>query len=306
MSEQISSKQNTARLQIILAMAAFGTIGAFVKNIQLPAAEIALYRAVIASVCLFLFMLAGGKLSALPSAKGMLWMLFLSGAAMGFNWILLFEAYRHTSVALSTLSYYFAPTVVIIASAALFREKLTAKQTVCFLASTAGLVLVIGVSGGGGDMTGVLCGLGAALLYAAVVLMNKAAVGVGGVIRTWVQFTSAAVILLPYVFFTCGFHIAELNSAGLFSLLIVGTVHTGIIYCLYFASLAYLKGQQAAILSYIDPVVAVLVSVLWLGESITRMQLAGGGMILFFAAINELRFDRAQAIWKPGAKKEER
>lgn len=295
------SKQNRGRLQIIIAMVTFGTIGAFAKNIPLAPAEIALYRAIIAFFCLSIFLLFRKNGFQLTQIKGKTGRLFLSGVAIGVDWILLFEAYERTSVALATLSYYFAPTVVIIASAIFFKERLTVKQVICFIASTIGLAFVINVNGSGSsDLTGVLYGLGAALFYAAIVMFNKAAGEIDAIVRTWVQLGSAFAVLLPYVLFTSGFHIAELNSGGWFSLLFVGIVHTGIMYCLYFTSLSHLKGQQAAILSYIDPMVAILVSVFWLNEPITLMQLTGGAIILVFTMINELKI----VEWKKSYKRE--
>lgn len=272
-------------------MTAFGTISLFVKNIALASSEIAFWRGLIALAVLFIFMLATKGFSQWRTVKKQLPKLILSGAAMGFNWILLFEAYHYTSVALSTLCYYFAPTVVIIMSAVIFREKLTPKQLICFTASTAGLVLIIGVSGGNGggrDFIGVFYGLGAALLYATVVLLNKATGEIPGLTRTFFQFMAAVLVLLPYIAVTNGFHIASLDGKGIVNLLIIGVVHTGIMYFLYFSSLSELRGQQAAILSYIDPLVAIIVSVLLLGETITGMQLVGGTAILLFTLINEI------------------
>ncbi|MGI6679018.1 MAG: DMT family transporter [Dehalobacterium sp.] len=293
MSEHGNRKQAVARLQIVFSMITFGSIGVFVKNISLIPAEIALWRGVIAFAVLFIFLLASGKIAEIIKLKHKLWKLFLSGVAMGFNWILLFQAYNYTSVALSTLSYYFAPTLVIIASSILFKEKLNTKQIVCFLSSTLGLVLIIGVSGGGSsDMTGILFGLGAATLYATVILFNKATGEIDGITRTWLQFVSAVIVLLPYVYYTGGFHIMELENMGIINLLIIGIIHTGIIYYMYFSSLAYLKGQQVAILSYIDPLVAVLASVFILGEFITALQLLGGIIILIFALANEIKLKR--------------
>lgn len=274
---------------MILSMIIFGTIGAFVKNIHLPSAEIALWRAVAAFLMLTAAVVAGGKLAHIRSFKGRIGMLFCSGAALAFNWILLFEAYRYTSVAVSTLCYYFAPTLVVILSVAVFREKLKAKQAACFAASTAGLILVIGVSGGGSnDTVGALYGLGAAVCYAGVVFFNKLLGDIDGLVRTWLQFGAAMVIMVPYVAVTCGFAIGGIDPKGAVLLLIVGVVHTGITYCMYFAALSGLRGQQAAILSYIDPMVAILVSFFVLGENITVPQIAGGAMIIGFAFLNEV------------------
>ena len=163
-----------ARFEIIFSMAAFGTIAVFVRNIGLPSREVALYRAVIAALALFLWQLCTRQTVRWQDVKKELPLLFVSGAAMSVNWILLFEAYKYTTVAMATLSYYFAPVIVTVASTVLFREKLTAKQISCFVMSTLGLVMVIGVSGGGGshDLFGILLGLGAAVFYASVVLIN--------------------------------------------------------------------------------------------------------------------------------------
>ena len=134
-----------------------------------------------------------------------------------------------------------------------------------------------------------LFGLGAAVFYAAVVLCNKGIRNVTGINRTYLQFLASIAVLLPYVLLTGGFHLAQLPAKGLISLLVVGVGYTGIAYTLYFSSLRYLKGQEAAILSYIDPLVAVLVSVTVLAESVTWLQAAGGAMILGFTILNELK-----------------
>ena len=162
-----------AKLEIIGSMAAFGTIGAFVRHIPLPSGELALYRALIAAGAIFLWQLCSGQGTGIKDAKAELHLLILSGAAIGINWILFFEAYRYTTVAMATLSYYFAPVIVTVASPFLFKEKLTARQVFCFIMSTLGLVLVIGVSRGGSssDLIGILFGLGAAVFYASVVLL---------------------------------------------------------------------------------------------------------------------------------------
>ena len=270
-------------------MAAFGTIAVFVRNIGLPSGEVALYRAVIAALALFLWQLCTRQTVRWQDVKKELPLLFVSGAAMSVNWILLFEAYKYPPVAMATLSYYFAPVIVTVASTVLFREGLTAKQISCFVMSTLGLVMVIGVSGGGGshDLLGILLGLGAAVFYAAVVLINKGIRRVSGLNRTFMQFLAAILVMTPYISMTGGSHLAGLDMTGAVNLMVVGVFHTGICYCMYFSSLRYLKGQEASILSYIDPVVAVILSVAVLHEPVSPLQAAGGFMILGFTVLNE-------------------
>lgn len=280
-----------ARLMLIVSMVIFGTIGLFVNQIPLGSGEIALYRAVLATLFVGLYMLVSGQKISFAGIKKELPLLLCSGMAMGINWVLLFEAYRYTTVSVATLSYYFAPVIVTVVCPFLFKEKMTGKQILCFVMSTAGLALITGVGDlgkGSNDMKGILFGLGAAVFYATVMLLNKFIQGVTGIHRTFLQFIAAMVVLVPYVALTSGFHVGELSGNGLAWLLVVGIVHTGITYCMYFSALKELPGQKAAILSYIDPLVAVLVSVLIMSEPIGVLQVVGGCLILGFTLWNEI------------------
>lgn len=280
-----------ARLFLILSMASFGTLAPFVRNIDLSSGELALYRAILAALLIGSFLLVTRQNTGFRSLGKELYLLLFSGVAMGFNWILLFEAYKYTTVAIATLSYYFAPVIVTLICPLLFHEKLSKKQILCFVMSTLGLSLVIGVTNpgsGGRDAIGIAFGLGAAVLYATVILLNKFIKGVTGIHRTFLQFLAAIVVLTPYVLLTGGMNPGNLDPTGWGCLLVVGLVHTGVTYCLYFTSLKELSGQEAAILSYIDPLVAVIIGVLILKEPLIWQQLVGGLLILGFTLLNEL------------------
>lgn len=285
------NKKNRARVMLASSMAVFGTLAPFVRSIAVTSGELALYRAILAAALIGLFLLVTRQKIEVKGLGRELMLLLLSGMAMGINWILLFEAYKYTTVAISTLSYYFAPVIVTAVCPFLFKEKMTKKQIICFLMSTLGLSLVIGITelgSGSNNAVGVAFGLGAACFYAAVILLNKSIKGIAGIQRTFLQFLSAIVILLPYVLLSGGMHLARLDVAGWVCLLVVGLIHTGVTYCLYFSSLKELPGQEAAILSYIDPLVAVIIGVLILGEPLTWQQLIGGSLILGFTLWNEL------------------
>lgn len=287
----MEKKNKNARVMMIVSMTVFGTLGLFVRNIPLSSGELALYRAVLALILIGFYLLVTKQKIPLAAIRKDLPLLLLSGAAMGINWILLFQAYRYTTVSAATLSYYFAPVIVTVLCPILFKEKMRARQWLCFVMSTVGLVLIT-VTGetetGKSDLTGILFGLGAAVFYATVVLLNKFIKGVDGIHRTFLQFVSATVVLIPYVLVSGSFGLRALSGVGWANLLTVGLVHTGITYCLYFSSLKELPGQKAAILSYIDPLVAVMVSVLLLHETITGRQIIGGILILGFTLINEV------------------
>ena len=282
-------KENTAKLMMAVAMFIFGTLAPFVRMIGVGSGERALYRAVLAAALVGGFLLVTRQKLSVREVKKELLLLLLSGAAMGFNWILLFEAYKYTTVSVATLSYYFAPVIVMVVCPLLFRERMGARQILCFVMSTAGLVLITGTAGGGSsDLLGIAFGLGAAALYATVMLLNKFIKGVTGLHRTFVQFLAAIAVLTPYVALTSGFNLGALDTRGVAAMLVLGLVHTGFTYCLYFSALKELPGQEVAILSYIDPLVAVLVSVLWLDETMTLPQIAGGLLILGFTLWSEL------------------
>lgn len=279
------------RLMLVASMTIFGTLGLFVRNISVSSGELALYRAVLAALLLTGFFVLSKQHIPLSKVKKEIPLLLASGVAMGINWILLFQAYKYTTVSAATLSYYFAPVIVTVVCPFLFREKLTVKQIICFIMSTVGLVLIIGIGDVHGDsnIIGILFGLGAAVFYATVILLNKFIKKVEGIHRTFLQFIAAIITLTPYVLCTSGITLGSLNNIGWINLLIVGLVHTGITYCMYFSSLKELPGQKVAILSYIDPLVAVLISVTVLGETMTISQVIGGILILGFTLWNELK-----------------
>lgn len=280
-----------ARLMLITSMVVFGTIGFFVRNISVTSGELALYRALMAILLIGSFLLMTRQRIPFKEIKKELPLLLLSGMAMGFNWILLFQAYKYTTVSVATLSYYFAPVIVTVLCPILFHEKMRGKQWICFIMSTLGIVLITGLgdlNAGSNHFYGIAFGLGAACLYATVILLNKFIKNVEGIHRTFLQFVAAAIVLVPYVAFTSGVTVGTLSTQGWICLVIVGVVHTGITYCLYFSSLKELPGQKAAILSYIDPLVAVLMSVFILNEPMGIMQIIGGCMILGFTLWNEI------------------
>lgn len=282
-------KENAYKLLMAGAMLIFGTIAPFVRGVSVSSGELALYRAVLAAILVGGFLLLTRQGISIKDVKKELFLLLLSGAAMGFNWILLFEAYKYTTVSVATLSYYFAPVIVMAVCPILFKEKLSGRQILCFVMSSAGLVLITGAAGGGdSDLIGIGFGLGAAVLYATVMVLNKFIKGVAGLHRTFVQFLAAILVLAPYVALTSGFTVGELDGRGIGILLLLGLFHTGITYCMYFTAIKELPGQQVAMLSYLDPLVAVLVSVIWLKEDLGVLEIIGGALILGFTLWNEL------------------
>jgi RarD protein len=282
-------KQNTAKWLMTVAMFIFGTLAPFVRNVQVSSGELALYRAVLAVVLVGGFLLFTRQRISLSGVKKELLLLLLSGAAMGINWILLFEAYKYTTVSVATLSYYFAPVIVMVVCPLLFKERITGKQILCFVMSTIGLVLITGTAGGGErDLLGIAFGLGAAVLYATVILLNKKLKDISAYDRTVVQLSAAFAVLVPYVFLTEDVTAISPTPLSIILLLVVGIIHTGLAYALYFGSMDKLPAQTVALYSYIDPILAVLLSALFLKESMSIGGVIGAILILGATMASEL------------------
>ena len=282
----------TARFQMITAMTIFGTIGLFVCWIPLPSAMIALARGFIGMLFLIVVMaVRKTPLSRQALRKNFFWLL-ISGGLLGFNWILLFESYRYTSVAVGTLCYYMAPILIILASPVILREKLTVKKVLCVLASLGGMVCISGVLSEGvpsaGELKGILLGLIAAVLYAAIVLCNKQIHEISAYEKTIFQLGISVLAMIPYCVLTVSPDTLTFSPRVVFLLILVGILNTGVTYYLYFGSMEYLSGQSVAVISYIDPVIAVLLSVLILREPMHLTEGIGAVLILGAAVTSEL------------------
>lgn len=275
---------------LLSAMGIFGTIGIFVRYIPLPASAIAFCRAVLGLIFLLAVLLLSGRKPEKATIKANLLILIISGAAMGFNWILLFESYRYTTVATATVCYYLAPLLLLLASPML-GEKLTAKKLICVGVALIGLVCISGITEGSlprtEELMGIGFGLGAALLYASVMFLNKKLPPMGAYDKTILQLASAAMVILPYLLLTENIAVFSLTGLQWVLLLVVGIVHTGIAYWMYFGSLEKLSAKTISVLCYLDPVIAVLLSAILLKESMTPVSVLGSVLILGSALYSE-------------------
>ena len=279
-----------AKLRNIIAMLIFGTIGLFVKNIDLNSSEIALTRGFIGGITLLFAMALLRKKVSIEAIKRNIYLLIFSGFAVGLNWIFLFQGYKYTSISNATLSYYFAPIFVTILAPFILKEKLTLSKFLCVLMALVGMFCIVGVDGinGGSALIGIAYGLLAAGFYASVILMNKFLKGIDSLEITIIQLLSATITLLPYVLYMDSGKSLNISLNSIPYILILGIVHTGIAYLLYFSSLQELKGQTIAVLSYIDPVFAIIISAIILKEHLGILQIIGGVLILGSSFLSEI------------------
>ncbi|MBQ8881513.1 MAG: DMT family transporter [Oscillospiraceae bacterium] len=288
---------NKAKCGLLLAMGIFGTVGIFVRYIPLPAATVAFFRGVLGLLFLLGVMAATGKKPNLGQIRQNLWVLLLSGGAMGLNWVLLFESYNHTTVAIATICYYLAPVFLILVSP-LLGERLTGRKCLLSAVALLGMVFVSGVLEGGlTGGKGITLAVGAAFLYTTVMFLNKKLGPIDAYDKSIVQLASAAAVILPYSLLTGGLGIGQMASADYGLLAVVGIIHTGVAYWLYFGALGRLSSQTVALFSYLDPVIAILLSALWLGEPLGWQGILGAVLILGSTLAGELPAEKMGGIF---------
>ncbi len=275
--------------QYLLAMAIFGTIGLFVKFIDLPSTVIALSRGALGTLFLFVVVQFMRRRMDTESIKRNFKHLLIAAVALGFNWIFLFEAYRLTSIATATLAYYMAPVILILLSPLILKERVGLAKWICVICALIGMSLIAGIWEGSDQiaLSGIAMGLLAACFYATIVINNKFLNGLNPYDSAIVQLGIAALVLLPYVAFTVDFTSLSLDTQTIGLTLIVGIVHTGVAYWLYFSALPKLEAARIAIFSYIDPAIAILLSVFVLMEPITTAGVIGAVLILGAALTSE-------------------
>ncbi|WP_432629064.1 DMT family transporter [Brotaphodocola sp.] len=278
-------------LMILSAMLIFSTLGIFRRYIPLSSGMLACTRGFLGSAFLLLFIFLRGR--KLPNlGKRNLFLLAITGALIGVNWIFMFEAYNYTTVAMATMCYYMQPTIVVLISPIVLRERITGKKLACAITAIIGMVFLSGIMEGGKvraeDMTGMLYALGAAGLYASVIILNKKIQVEDSYVKTVIQLIFATLILIPYLLVTERGNSQNLDMLAIIMVIIVGIVHTGIAYALYFGSMKELKAQSIAVLSYTDPVFALILSALVLHEQLSIFGMLGAVLIIGSALISEI------------------
>lgn len=279
------------KLGLIISMLIWGSIGIFVKYINFTSSQIALVRAIVGSIFLIIFSMISKESLSKEKIKSNLLVLICCGICLGFNWIFLFQAYHYTTVSTATICYYLAPIIVMFLSPFLLKEKLNSVKVCCIVAAMIGMLCIVGIdksSMGENNMVGILYGLSAACFYTGVVILNKFLKEISGRDSAIVQLSVSAIFLLPYVIFTEKISLVGVSSQSIILLLVLGVVHTGIAYLLYFTVIQKIESQTVAIYSYVDPISAIFMSAIILNESMSLLQIIGGILILGSTFISEV------------------
>ena len=286
------NKELLAKLKICGSMAVFGSIGIFVKYLTLPSGFLVFLRALVGFLFLLPFVIAKRKDYSPSDIKTNLVPLVASGVCLGANWVLLFEAYRYTDVSIATLCYYLAPVFIVLLSPLVLREKLTLQKCLGIFLALLGMVFVSGIFSGSerANIIGIILGVCAAILYASVVFINKRIKNISAYNKTAFQFGISLIVTLPYSLLTEELDASMFDTRSIIFILILGIIHTGVAYVLYFSALRDVKAHTAAILSYVDPILALIFAALILKEIMSPLELVGAILVLGGAFLSEIKF----------------
>ncbi len=283
---------NKAFFKYIFALLLFGSNGIVASFIDLSSQNIVLLRTLIGSILLIaIFFISGGKLT-FYKHKGQFLFLVISGIAMGTSWMFLYEAYARIGVSIASLLYYCGPVIVMALSPLLFKERLTANKMIGFMAVVIGVVFINGNAfDGKGDIFGIVCGLLSAIMYAFMVICNKKAKDIVGLENSTLQLTAAFLTVAVFVGLRQGYAM-QVAPTSILPILILGLLNTGIGCYFYFSSICKLKVQTVAICGYLEPLSAVLFSVVFLKEMMLPMQMIGAALIISGAMCGEIKKER--------------
>lgn len=278
-------------LMFVAAMLIFGSNGVFASMLEMSGAQLVLLRTLIGGAVLLIIILISRSRTPKEVLLREKWRLLFAGVCLGANWALLFEAYNLMNVSLATLTYYTAPVLVLVLAPLVLKERQNGLAYLGMAVVIVGMLLVFGTDFGEGGVsaTGLIVGLGSAVFYAMLMLVNKQITGVSGLNLTFIEIVIAAVILLPYVFATSGGVPLPTDARGIFELLFLCTVNTGFACWLYFSSMNRLPAKAVALMGYFDPVSALIFSAVFLDERLSGVQLAGAVLVLAGALVGQFR-----------------
>lgn len=278
------------KLKYIIAVVIYGTIGYVLHFVNLPSEIVVLCRGIIGSLFIFLYLKLTNRNIDKVAIKKNLKYLILSGIALGLNWVFLFASYRVSTVAVGSLCNYMAPIILITISPIVFKEKISLKKIPCIIGAFVGVVLVSGIIETNNNVNGygVLFGLLAAMGFVFIIIFNRKLVDISAYDKVVVQLAVSALTVLPYAIINNINKPIVLDTRSVILVIVLGVVHTGIAYCFYFGSINNIPVQTVAILGYIEPVLSVITSALFLGEPISMLGIIGAILIIISACVSEV------------------
>ncbi len=278
------------KIKLVLVMIIWGSLGVFTRSIPLSALNLAFLRALIALPVLFTVL----KIKKRDSKKINLVLLkpyLISGVLLGFGWLTLFYGFKHTSISSAVIIYNMCPVYVMIAAPLILKESISKIQITVIATSFLGLSLIVSnnLLEGYGYMGMALSAI-SGMLYAAIVLINRGIkTRVDNQTATFAQIFTAMIVLLPFVLAEGNIlTVVTLDIRAIIYTLLLGVLHTGLAYTLFFSLSTQMQSVELVAYSYLEPLFGILFSVLVIGEQLTMLQIVGGILILGSTYIGEI------------------
>ncbi|MBR2836027.1 MAG: EamA family transporter [Coriobacteriales bacterium] len=278
------------RTKYIVSVVLYGTIGMFLRYVSIPSEIVAMCRGALGSVFILLYLRMRRKhLDRFAIRENLKW-LVIAGVSLGLNWIFLFASYMQTTVAIASLCNYMAPIIVILIAPVVLKEQLDKRKMPYVVTAFVGIILVSGVwNGSVGSISGVVMALVAAICFVIIIICNRKIHDIPALYKSVIQLAISAVTILPYVLVRNWGATLEWDMQSILIILMLGMIHTGVAYCLYFSGMGSLPVQTVAILGYLEPVVSVLCSAFFLHEAMGVAGWIGAVLIIGAAIMSEIQ-----------------
>lgn len=280
------------KFEYILSFLIYGTAGCFTRFISWPSSLLVLSRGIIAILVILIYQWIKNKSLDFQSMKENILWIVLASISLAGNWLCLFGAYTHTTVAKAILCNSLAPVILVLVAPFIFKEKRSLLKYCCVFVALIGMVFISGVidtdSINKHDIIGLVLGVCAAIFYVGMMIFNKKIKNISAADKTIPQILLATIIMSPFAFISTDFATLAVDLKTIVFVIIFGVVHTGIAYLLYLGSISELDAQTVAIYSYIEPVLSVLLSFFVLKEELTVFGWIGGVLIIGSTIVSEL------------------
>lgn len=276
------TQQTRASLQLSLAMLLSGSIGYFVLIAAQSSINTVLFRCLFGALFLGVYLLWRRPWKQLKITPELIKWALLGGLALIANWLLLFKSFDYVAFSLATAAYHTQPLFLVLAGSWLLGEKNTRDNYLWLAVAFVGLGLLLELDTSGFELShlsGIALALGAAVLYTAATLAAKKTQHLPPSVLAFVQLLMGSLLLLPWF----NFNALPEQSTQWAALLTLGLVHTGFMYILLYASFQVLSTKVIALLSFIYPVVALILDHLAFGTQVSLLQMAGVALILLAA-----------------------
>jgi len=265
---------NTGPLSILFAIFLWSSLGIVVRRTDIDIHVLIFYSLVVAAVVQGALLAQKKYRDEIPGFRRLRYPLIL--AVISFiNTFSFYYAFKNTTIANSVLTHYTAPIIVAFLAPYFLGEKITKRIILVIILASAGLwIMLDGFSVQGSHTSGIAAGVLSGFAYAMIVLFaRRYARDFNPLVLSFFTNIFIALMLLPFI--------REIPLEAVWSILFVGIVHNTIAPVLYYRGLQTVTANRASVLGYLEPVCAIIFSMIFLSEIPGMHSLAGGVLIIF-------------------------